>query len=138
MEINPHHQLLSSPSPLLIKTRKLFLELVGMRVGLVPQLPHQSLLVDAVVSCGSVCSVPSSCESLNIWCVAAACLSLLSCVYFPHCGRISLSFLSSGVCPVFHCVLCGKPCGELRAKALGDYSHNEPSCSVQAVIPQRD
>lgn len=106
MEINPHNQLLSSPSPLLIKTRKLFLELVGMRVGLVPQLPHQSLLVDAVVSCRSVCNSPSSCESLTIWCVVAACLSLLSGVCFPHCGRILLSFcrLVSVLCVSVCCV----------------------------------
>lgn len=52
MEINSHNQLLILPSPLLIKTRKQFLELAGMReVCLIPQSSSHSLLASAVVFC---------------------------------------------------------------------------------------
>jgi len=61
MEINSHSQLLISLSPSLIKTRKLFLELAGMRkLCLIPQsLPH-SLLASVVVFCTFV---------VTCWCV---------------------------------------------------------------------
>lgn len=62
-------------------------------------------------------------------------------MHCPHRDSISPSLslslclsVSAGVCVSLY----GTPCGGVRAQALGDYSHNEPSSSVQTVIPHRD
>lgn len=36
----------------------------------------------------------------------------------------------------YMCSPCGQPCGEFGTKAVGDYFHNEPSCSVSAAVPR--
>lgn len=76
MEINSHSQLLISPSPLLIKTRKLFLKLAGMReVCLIPQSLPASVLMDAVFFWGG--------GGLHI------CGYVLESVFLSHCGYLT-------------------------------------------------
>lgn len=101
MEINSYNQLLSSPSPLLIKTRKLFPKLAGMaEVCLVPTSPchshfvclqlyiHFSVPVWVSHHLGLFC--------LNV-CVVSASLSLISCMYFPYLWHDIALFLSFSV-----------------------------------------
>lgn len=111
MEINSHSQLFISPSPLLIKTRKLFLELAVMReVCLIPQSLPQPFLVSKIIFlciCGHVSVYLSQYMSICS-CFVVAVVLFQSFVYFvPHCDCIFLSlclslivfqYLSMSVC----------------------------------------
>lgn len=113
MEINSHNRLLISPSPLLIKTRKLFLELAGRREEkcvsslnhfLIPSLRVQLLFVTHLWL--RACFFCPRCDFLNICgCLVSmyvscllVCLRLLGAL-FPLTVTVSRSsLLSLGVC----------------------------------------